>query len=111
MATQNKRKRRRSAEQWGQLLRRHAESGQSVEAFCRGEGISPASFYRWRRQLAEGAAGAQSERNGPSTPAFVDLGRLSAAGRELGDPGTTATGAWELELALGSGLVLRLRGH
>jgi transposase-like protein len=104
-------KRRRSAEQWGQLLCRHAESGQSVEAFCRGEGVSPASFYRWRRQLGEGASGAGSERSAPSAGAFLDLGQLAAAGSDRPARDAISAGTWELELTLGGGLVLRLRGH
>lgn len=104
--------RRRSAEQWGQLLSRQAESGQSVEAFCRGEGVSPASFYRWRRQLAERAASLEAAHQSPvsSVPAFLDLGRLAGAGGGP-DRGGDAKRAWELELSLGGGLVLRLRGH
>ncbi len=91
---------RRTAGQWKALLERQAVSGQSIEAFCREESITTASFYRWRKQLPK-TAGIVEERMSDSSPApaFVDLGALGNGG-----------GGWELELALGGGVVLRLRG-
>ena len=92
--------RRRTASQWRQLLERQAQSGQSVEAFCRGQSVSTASFYRWRRQLSgEPAAVVAAAKSIPAAPPFVDLGALGG-GR----------GGWELEIALGGAVVLRLRG-
>lgn len=38
---------------WRDLLRRQADSGMTVVAFCEREGVSTASFYNWRRRLAE----------------------------------------------------------
>lgn len=38
---------------WRDLLRRQAASGMTVLAFCKREGVSTASFYHWRRRLAE----------------------------------------------------------
>jgi hypothetical protein len=96
--------RRRTASQWRRLLERQAQSGQSVEAFCRDRSISPGSLYRWRRQLSgEPAAIAAAAQSAPAEPAFVDLGALGVGGSG-GDRG------WELELSLGGGVVLRLRG-
>jgi Transposase len=96
----DERKGRRTAAQWQQLLERQAQSGQSVEAFCRARAISPASFYRWRRRLSgEPAAVVAAAKGAAAAPAFVDLGALGA-GR----------GGWELEIALGGAVVLRLRG-
>lgn len=89
---------RLSAAQWQAVLERQATSHQTVEAFCRSESISTASFYRWRRMLSEPADGA-SPRPASATPAFLDLGSLEGARRDR-----------ELELHLGDGLVLRLRG-
>jgi transposase len=37
---------------WRTVVRRHTCSGQSVREFCRGEGLSEASFYAWRRELS-----------------------------------------------------------
>ena len=89
---------RRTEGQWKALLERQAASGQSIEAFCRGESITTASFYRWRKQLSERAGAVEVSRSDSSAP-FVDLGALGGGGD-----------GWELELALGSGVVLRVRG-
>ncbi len=97
---------RRTPQQWQVLLERQAASGQSVEAFCRAESVTTASFYRWRNQLAAQGIFPQTtapERASP-TPAFVELG----VGAGI-DAGATA-GGWELELSLGGGVALRLRG-
>ena len=89
----------RSRAQWRAVIARAARSPLGVSAFCRGEGISTASFYTWRRRLADGASGDAWAPVGE--PAFLDLGALA---------GATATGsAWDIELELGAGVVLRLR--
>ena len=89
---------RRTLGQWKALLERQAASGQSIEAFCREESITTASFYRWRKQLSLTPQRREENSNrSSSAPAFVDLGALG------GDSG------WELELALGDGVILRLR--
>lgn len=92
--------RRRSAAQWRQLLERQAQSGQSVDAFCRAQSVSSASFSRWRRRFSDKPAAVEATaKSAAAPPAFVDLGAVGG-GR----------GGWELELALGGGVVLRLRG-
>ena len=40
------------AAQWRQRLLRFDTSNLSVSRFCRREGVSVASFYHWRKQLA-----------------------------------------------------------
>jgi transposase-like protein len=37
--------------EWRQQLKRQRESGLSITAFCRGEDLSPHTFYAWRRKL------------------------------------------------------------
>lgn len=44
---------------WRQRLDRFERSGLTVASFCAREGVSTASFYRWRRQAA--AKGEASE--------------------------------------------------
>lgn len=41
------------AASWRDLIARQADSGLSVVAFCERQQVSPASFYAWRRRLAE----------------------------------------------------------
>lgn len=37
---------------WREVTGGHAKSGLSVKAYCRGRGVSEASFFAWRRELA-----------------------------------------------------------
>jgi transposase-like protein len=91
---------RRSRQEWRSLLARFDDSGLGVDAFCRREGISAASLYRWRALL--GAAGDEGKAEVVSKAAtFVDLGALSSAG----------AARIELKLDLGDGLVLHLVRH
>ena len=43
----------RKWQEWRQRMQRFEERQESVAAFCRDEGVSEASFYHWRRRLAE----------------------------------------------------------
>jgi transposase len=74
---------RLSAEAMRAILARFASSGLTVTAFCRREGISASSFYRWRTELGT-AAGRKEVARGPvsaaqDAAAFVDLGTLHPA--------------------------------
>jgi hypothetical protein len=44
----------RKVQEWQRRLRRFQKSRQSVIAFCREEGVSPPSFYLWRKRLESG---------------------------------------------------------
>jgi hypothetical protein len=91
---------RRSRAEWQSLIARAEGSPLSVRAFCAAQGVSTASFYLWRKRLGAGIEPAQ-----PVAARFLDLGELAAhAGA-----GAEGAGGWEVELALGDGLVLRLR--
>lgn len=99
MEQTGRRGRRRTQQEWRQLLVRQEASGTGVEAFCRAESVSVGSFYRWRRRWSEGAEQPRSPAGGDPSGTFFDLGTLAGG-----------SGCWELELTLGGGLVLRLRG-
>jgi hypothetical protein len=86
---------RRSRAEWQSLIARAEGSPLSVRAFCAAQGVSTASFYLWRKRLGAGIEPAQ-----PVAARFLDLGELAAH---------AGAGGWEVELALGDGLVLRLR--
>jgi hypothetical protein len=101
-------KRRRLNERaWRDLFKRFDGAGLTVEAFCKGEGVSRSSFNRWRSRLSTqpGVATTAVMRREPGhqkiTPSFVDLGLLGAASTE------SAAGL-ELRLDLGGGLSLTL---
>ena len=40
---------------WRELIEAQAASGVSIGAYCRRRGVSTASFYAWRRRMAEQA--------------------------------------------------------
>lgn len=99
MATQARR--RRGAGEWQTLLARFAGSGQDLDTFCQAEGVSPASFYRWRRLLGDTIA------TEPASPSFLDLGPLRPT--RSGATDSKPSHPLELTLDLGDGLVVHLR--
>jgi hypothetical protein len=100
MAT-TKRRARRGRAQWQGLLERAAHSPLSIAAFCRGEDVSTASFYSWRKRLGAATPGGAVAEGAAEDGAFLELGVL---GSEAAGPVP-----WDIELELGAGVVLRLR--
>lgn len=90
---------RRSQSEWRSVLAKFDGSAMGVEAFCRREAISEASFYRWRRLLGNASVGAKVV-GSDTAPAFVDLGTLN------GD--SALRPQLDLRLDLGDGLILHL---
>jgi hypothetical protein len=87
---------RRSAEQWHELVARFEQSGQSREQFCAERGLALSSFCRWQGKLREEATTAQAA---GGEAIFVQLAADAAS----------SLPAWEVELQLGAGVLLRLR--
>lgn len=92
---------RRSAAVWRRLFSRQTNSGLSVPAFCRREGVNASLFRRWRSTLQD-SAGAQPvvSRAAPAAEAavpFIDLGDLRSGGAR-----------YEVRLELGAGIVLSI---
>ena len=83
-------------ELWRQRLQRFQRSGLTAVAFCAKEGVSPPSFYAWRRRLRLPPA-EQADR---PTPAPLETARLVPV-RLLAAPAP-------VELVLPGGAVLRL---
>lgn len=80
---------------WCEQLSDFEAAGGTVSDFCRQRGLSPASFYQWRKKLS-------SEKANPaaSLPAgFIDLGELALA---------AGSGRLEIRLDFGGGLVLQV---
>lgn len=44
---------------WADRIDRFEQAGQTVAQFCAAEGVSPASFYQWRRKLRSEAPARQ----------------------------------------------------
>ena len=59
---------------WRRRVRRFGLAGTTVNRFCEKEGVSAASFYRWRKKLAvqkqTTRCGKPTTRDGNHTPAF-----------------------------------------
>ena len=53
--------------EWQERLARFDRSGTSIAQFCRDEGVSPPSFYIWRRKLRRRPAAAGSSGTGRLT--------------------------------------------
>jgi transposase-like protein len=89
---------------WRGKVRDQAGSGLSVSAFCRREGFSPNSFYRWRRLLGggDGSAGAADRPPDLSLEnVFVPVSVVGQAPAGFSDA--------SIELILRSGVLLRVR--
>ena len=95
---------RRTAAQWRKLIERFDRSGQTRGKFCAANGLALSTFDLWRRKLGEAQAPADEA---PPESLFVELTNAP----EPAGPSriATGTGAWEVELELGAGVVLRLR--
>jgi hypothetical protein len=102
MNVQTDRRVLRGREGWRALLAGFEGSGLSAEAFCRREGISSASFYRWRSVFGNGGEQRRAVVVRGAPPAFVDAGPL---GLPRAQP---LSKRLDVRLDLGDGLVLHL---
>jgi len=74
---------------WRQIIGQWRHSGQTIRAFCRARNLTEASFYAWRRTLAqrEQQAGRSLGRHGPGRterpPLFVPVLVSAGAGASL----------------------------
>lgn len=74
---------------WERLVAEFERSETTRQAFCAERGLSASTLDYWRRKLREET----------TVPGFIELGSVGVAGSP----------AWDFELELGSGVVLRLR--
>lgn len=106
---------RRGREGWVRLLAGHRASGLTVPQYCAREGVSTASFYRWRSLIGEvhdadstGERVPAPGRSWSPGTAFLDLGPVAAIGPATDDARIRAEGGLTVRLDLGDGLVLTL---
>ena len=85
---------RRSPDEWRAILERFERSGQSHREFCLAEDVAPSTFSWWRRKL---------RRSGPNGATVDGAVFVELAAERAESP------AWDAELDLGGGMVLRLR--
>jgi hypothetical protein len=73
--------------EWRARLERFRRSGISVTRFCRGESVSVASFYQWRKKAVAGSA---RQDDGPcAVEAFAPVRLVGTAGIAVWLPGGT----------------------
>jgi len=90
------RKTNRSESEWQQIIADYETSQLTQDAFCQQAGIPKSSFYNWHRRL-------QSTTNDSASKHFINLSNLTT-------PDSDQL-AWDIELDLGQGVCLRLRGR
>ena len=98
-----RRRARRTAAQWRDLFERFEQSGQTRGKFCAAHGLALSTFDLWRRKL--GATPTPVDEEHPEA-LFVEL---TSSARTQMSPTSSGPRAWEVELELGAGVVLRLR--
>jgi len=81
---------RRTRGEWQAIMSRFERSGQGRREFCEAEGLVLGTFSWWRREFGRSGAGGSA--------LFVEL-----------SDGRPAAPAWDAELELGGGVVLRVR--
>ena len=94
---------RRTAAQWQKLIERFEGSGQTRSNFCAANGLALSTFDLWRRKVQATSEVVAEER---PEALFVELTHPAQTQTAATPAGT---GAWEVELELGAGVVLRLR--
>jgi transposase-like protein len=87
----------RSPSQWRELFARFEQSGQTRAQFCADHGLGVSTFDRWRRRLHQDGLVARVTSD---EALFVEVAQ---------DAPARSTPPWDVELQLGSGVVLRLR--
>ena len=99
MEHQSGRRRSRSVAQWQTLFVEQAASGLTQQAFCRSRGLSSSAFYNAKARLKKIDAGHVMT----SMPEFI------AVSVEPTPRAQERERAWDVELTLGAGVVLRVR--
>ena len=100
--------RRRSAQEWRTLIRAHSRGNETRKHFCARHGVALSTFERWRRRVRSEMPDSDSASRPlraarDSTPSlFVELAPEA-------NPIIASSSAWDVELDLGAGMVLRLR--
>jgi len=91
----------RSKETWQHLINQFEPGSQTQADFCREHGISPMSFYKWRKRLSSDCINEH----------FIDISQSMVSVEAIDKPSSTRVAAtlWQVELELGQGMILRVR--
>jgi len=88
---------RRGQDEWLDIITRFEQSDQTRNQFCIENNLGLSTFSRWRHQLRRAGASTSPSNNEAS---FIELEPPAAS---------NLSQAWDVELELGAGVVLRLR--
>ena len=86
---------RRTREQWQELVDKQVESELSVSEFCAHHDLTVSNFYLWRKKLSDDSQSLAKQDNWLAFDMPASAGKVSGA-------------TWAIELALPGGVVLRM---
>lgn len=90
---------KRTSREWRDLVKAYGKRSCTRDEFCRRHGVAVSTLDWWRRKFDGKASTARVQKIAPSTGLnFIDL-----------TPSPADRPGWDIELDLGTGLVLRLR--
>ncbi|MGD8501766.1 MAG: hypothetical protein PVJ86_14030 [Phycisphaerales bacterium] len=92
---------------WRERFQRYQASGLGVQTFCMAEGVSRASFYRWKARLSEVGARVSRPEDRPKRERVPPPTRIPA--ESVFVPVSVKAGPIEVELP--NGAVVRLGGE
>jgi len=93
---------RHSASEWRALMRAFAQSGETRAQFCERPGLTLSTFAWWHSHLRRELTAASDATPSKASALFVELAQADK-------PVAAVAVNWDVELELGSGVVLRLR--
>jgi transposase-like protein len=96
---QQKVRRHRTAREWEAVFAAQARSGLSLKAYCQRHGITLSAFYNARSRLQSKAGSLVPPPDAPTEFIGISVDAMLAA----------VPPQWDVELALGEGVVLRIR--
>jgi hypothetical protein len=96
---------------WQAQIDAHRRSRQSQAAFCAQRGLRKGTFSFWKWKLKQGAGAGVHEPPRIVTPPFIPIRITAPAARRTLEPPPVTSDGVEVELTLGPGRSLRVRGH
>ena len=96
---------------WQAQVDAHRRSRQSQAAFCAQRGLRKGTFSFWKWKLKQGAGAGDHEPPVTGAPPFIPIRIPAPADRWTAEPPPATPDGMEIELTLGSGRCLRVRGR
>ena len=100
MNKQSTRMARQTREQWLQLVKNYSPTDLDLKTYCDQAGVTTNRFKIWQRRF---------DNLDVSAPAFKELRHQAVPNANHTTPAENSVPQWDVELAFGSGLLLRIR--